>query len=244
MVYTIVFSICRFSRLVLRERYQVPEIFCKNNEDDGENGYESLEALIHAEILLSCLKTGSTTSIPTWFEEDLAFLFRASDPIDSAYDPPNTFKARVYWLLTNWHYFNGRIEIATNYLEMVIYIVLLLTIFFSFLLSVEIEFTKIPCFILFQVKQAFRSIESSGISEDDKVPTVRVHSIEDRVDITSVDVQQMELLLVRTMQLEDVIKLHESKKYKELVEILKTTFSSGSESTIRYKKENNVFRLR
>jgi hypothetical protein len=50
------------------------------------------------------------------------------------------------------------------------------------------------------------------------------HSIDKFIILNLPDFNEMEEVLVRTMQLEDIITLHKKKKYKQLVNILKATF--------------------
>lgn len=45
------------------------------------------------------------------------------------------------------------------------------------------------------------------------------------------DVYEMEEVLMRTMQLEDVVKLHQERKFKQLVNILKATFATLDSKT-------------
>ena len=75
--------------------------------------------LIHAEILVSGQKNDASILIPSWFIEDLMYLFQCADPIDTQSTLSNIFQARVFWLHCNWHFQNGRIEVALNYLQMV-----------------------------------------------------------------------------------------------------------------------------
>jgi hypothetical protein len=77
--------------------------------------------LIHAEIFVSSQKNDTGMQIPSWFIEDLMYLFQWSDPIDTQSTLSNHFRARVFWLHCNWNFQNGRIEVASNYLQMVIF---------------------------------------------------------------------------------------------------------------------------
>lgn len=77
--------------------------------------------LIHAEILVSSQKNDPNTPIPSWFIEDLMHLYQCADPIDTQSAFSNIFQTRVFWLHCNWHFQNGRIEVASTYLQMVIF---------------------------------------------------------------------------------------------------------------------------
>ena len=76
--------------------------------------------LAHAEILVSCLKSDPTASIPNWFMEDLTTLFQVADELDLYLSKASTFQARVFWLHHRWHSQKGRIQVAMNYLDLVI----------------------------------------------------------------------------------------------------------------------------
>ena len=89
------------------------------DEPSMNNGIGSL---IHAEILLNLLKNDSETVIPSWFIEDITFMFQLADYSDFTTDRFKIFKARVYWFYCNWHYHHGRAEEAMTVLNLVIFI--------------------------------------------------------------------------------------------------------------------------
>ena len=87
-----------------------------DGDDAGSKGFTTL---IQAEILVSCHKVDPNVVVPSWFTEDLTFLFQCADPIDSYSTHSQYFQIRVLWLLCNWHFQNGRVEVASSFLQMV-----------------------------------------------------------------------------------------------------------------------------
>lgn len=65
------------------------------------------------------------------------YLFQCADPIDTQPKHSKNFQARVFWLHCNWHFQNGNVEVALNYLQMVI----------SLRISVIVYFITFPWFI-------------------------------------------------------------------------------------------------
>lgn len=99
-----------------RNLFPVYDVFQRDDEICDLRG---LEILIHAEILVSCQKADPSLTIPSWFVEDLTYLFQCADPIDTVLTHSNEFRARVFWLHCNWYYQTGRVEVASSYLHMV-----------------------------------------------------------------------------------------------------------------------------
>lgn len=87
------------------------------DEPSMKNGFGSL---IHAEIFLYFLKISPKTEVPSWFIEDITFLFQLADRSEFTCNRFQTFKARVYWLYCNWHFHYGRVEEAISILDLVI----------------------------------------------------------------------------------------------------------------------------
>ena len=54
--------------------------------------------------------------------------------------------------------------------------------------------------------------------------SIVTHAVDIPIVLKVSDVCDMDKVLVRTMQLEDIVKLYEEKKFKRLVSILKATF--------------------
>ena len=82
-------------------------------------------SLIHAEILLYLLKTNSKAVCePSWFMEDITFLFQLADTADHSdcnADCFKIFKARLYWFFCNWQFHHGHAEEAMTVLGLVIF---------------------------------------------------------------------------------------------------------------------------
>ena len=56
-------------------------------------------------------------------------------------------------------------------------------------------------------------------------------TVEKPVALTSRVLLEMDGIITQTMQLEDVVKLHQEKQYKQLVSILKSTFADSNSKT-------------
>ena len=84
-----------------------------------EVGRDGIDVLIHAEIVISCLKREKDSSVPKWFLEDLTYLLHLCDVCHVESEKSRSFQARVYWLHCHWHYHHCRVEAALNFLQKV-----------------------------------------------------------------------------------------------------------------------------
>lgn len=63
-----------------------------------------------------------------------------------------------------------------------------------------------------------------GVSQPHTLSSVVTHSVDKPIILSVSDCNEMGEVLFRTLQLKDVVKLYENKKFKQLVNILKATF--------------------
>lgn len=185
---------------IVRNGLPVSDVFHQENKPHDE--LSDFEVLIHAEILVSCQKNDPNMPIPSWFIEDLMYLFQCADPIDTQPKHSKNFQARVFWLHCNWHFQNGNVEVALNYLQMVS-----------------------NCF-----KPQIR-----GVSQPHALSSVVTHSVDKPIILSVSDCNEMGEVLFRTLQLKDVVKLYENKKFKQLVNILKATFITSESEFCNHK---------
>lgn len=93
---------------------------------------------------------------------------------------------------------------------------------FRFLIAVQ--------FFALQGKNCFNPSVNEIIMEMSGITSITTHSIDKSIVLKVGDVFEMEKVVLQTMQLEDVVKLHQKKQFKQLVTILKATFVT-SDST-------------
>ena len=78
----------------------------------------------------------------------------------------------------------------------------------------------------YQVEQCVSAMAQEGASAE-KHSVINTKTIEEISSVTSSQIDQLQIVLLRTIQLEDVEELYKTQQFTKLVDVLKATISES-----------------